>query len=228
MIGRSGGIAALVTRAIGIELWSMGAIRISGGDPFRLASGNYSPIYINTRLLIGSPIFARMFVAGARTVLPPAHTFHRIAGGETAGIPFAAFLAFDYAKPLLYVRKQPKEHGLRGRIEGPLIERDRVLLVEDLITDAASKLSFIHALRAEGGIVEDVLVVFDRGQGGAKALEDEGVTLYALTNMTTVLRVGTDEGHISSAQTEAISRYLASPEEWHSERGLPYVPTART
>ena len=89
--------------------------------------------------------------------------FDNIAGGETAGIPFAAMVAERLALPMTYVRKKPKGYGRNARIEGVMREGDRVLLVEDLATDGGSKLSFVDAIRETGATCAHTAVIFYYG-----------------------------------------------------------------
>ena len=89
--------------------------------------------------------------------------FDAVAGGETAGIPFAAWIAERLALPMLYVRKKPKGFGRDAQIEGAMAEGARVLLVEDLTTDGGSKLRFAEAIRAAGGEVAHTFVIFFYG-----------------------------------------------------------------
>ncbi len=216
---------ALMRRLIALELWRVGAIKVNVPEPFRLVSGNYSPIYINCRQLISSPAFVDLFVAGARLICDRHHIeFDLLAGGETAGIPFAAFLARAFGAPMIYVRKRSKEHGTRSIIEGVLPHDASVLLVEDLITDAGSKLAFVHAIEDAGGQVENVLVAFDRLQGGRQALADVGVRLHSTTDMDVALAEAKLSGTLAAGAMNSVQEYLSSPASWHAARGLPYVP----
>lgn len=216
-------IIAGMRRIIALQLWQLDAIKVNFDPPFKLTSGNFSPIYMNCRQLISSPAFVDLFVAAARMICREHNIiFDAVAGGETAGIPFAAFLSRTFGCPMVYVRKETKEHGLGSRIEGVLDARARVLLVEDLMTDGASKLSFIKALRATGVTVQDLLVIFDRLQGGQKTLEEEGVRVHALTDMEMALAEAGRSALLSSDQIEAVREYLRSPREWHEKRGLAF------
>ena len=105
-----------------------------------------------------------------------------VAGGETAGIPFAAFLAALAKKPMIYVRKQPKGFGRMAQIEGDLKPGKRVLLVEDLATDGGSKLVFIEALKKAEAKVTDCFVIFHYGifPQSIEMLAAGGVKLHAL------------------------------------------------
>ena len=119
-------------------------------DPFTLSSGLVSPTYVDCRRLIGFPA-QRAAMMDAMAAMVPADEIDVVAGGETAGIPFAAWIAERMGLPMAYVRKTPKGHGRGARIEGPMEEGQRVLLVEDLTTDGGSKISFVDAIREAGG-----------------------------------------------------------------------------
>lgn len=211
------------TRIVALQLWDSGAISVSLDQPFKLASGNYSPLYIDCRRLISSVVFADVFSAAAKSMCT-AHNivFDTVAGGETAGIPFAAFLARSFQCPMVYVRKQSKAYGTTSRIEGRLRSGAKVLLVEDLITDAGSKLSFISALHDDGATVRDVLVVFDRLQGGRESLQQHSVALHALSDVNCAINVGVDLDLISTDQRRELHEYLTSPSDWHIRRSLPF------
>lgn len=194
---------------------------MSDAKPFRLTSGNMSPIYIDCRLLISYPEM-RDLITGF------AHWFYKskglhadyIAGGETAGISYAAWLAERLNKPFVYVRKQPKKHGTSSQIEGELKPRSVVLLYEDLITNGESKLNFLQGIRNAGANVKDCIVVFDRQQGGEGALSMHGVLLYSLTNLKTALDLGREYDYISNEEFDSVKEYLCNRRLWHKARGF--------
>ncbi|MBD0866383.1 MAG: orotate phosphoribosyltransferase, partial [Rhodobacteraceae bacterium] len=129
------------------------AVHMNVEEPFTLSSGLPSPVYIDCRKLISFPrIRSTLMDFMAVIVMRSAgfEAFDTIAGGETAGIPFAALIAERLALPMTYVRKKPKGYGRNARIEGQMGKGDRVLLVEDLTTDGGSKLSFVNAIRETG------------------------------------------------------------------------------
>jgi orotate phosphoribosyltransferase len=129
------------------------AVHFRRDEPFRLTSGLASPVYIDCRKLISYPaVRATLMDFACAKLLRDAGfaRFDAVAGGETAGIPFAAWIAERLALPMLYVRKKPKGFGRDAQIEGALTEGARVLLVEDLATDGGSKLRFAEAVRAAG------------------------------------------------------------------------------
>ena len=207
--------------AVALSLWRLGAVRVQPEEPFQLASGNFSPIYVNCRRAISDPVTMELFVAASRLLFEH-RTVHldAVAGGETAGIPFAAYLASALGKPMVYVRKKPKGYGLASQVEGHLAPGSRVLLVEDLITDGGSKVGFLNALHAAGGKVEHALVLFDRQQGGKELLAGHGVTLHAVVDRHTALTVGEAEGQVTAEAGTSVQDYFEDPAGWQRARGL--------
>jgi orotate phosphoribosyltransferase len=203
--------------------WEAQAVKVDFEQPFELASGNRSPIYVNCRLLISDPEVMSLYVEAATAVLATAEVrFDAVAGGETAGIPYAAYLAQAAGRSMLYVRKQAKGYGIASKVEGRLQAGWRVLLVEDLITDGGSKLGFVDALRAGEAVVEDALALFDRQQGGDRVLGEHGVRLHSVTDRAATLRVGQSLSALTAEQSDEIDRYFADPALWHAERGFAF------
>jgi orotate phosphoribosyltransferase len=217
-------LLALMQRLVALHLWELGAVKINLESPFKLVSGNYSPIYVNCRQVISSVVFADLFSAATRLLCAARKIRYDIlAGGETAGIPLAAFLSRSFGLPMVYVRKEAKEHGIASKVEGGDVKDRRVLLVEDLITDAGSKLVFANAIRKVGGKITDTIVIFDRLQGGEKKLQEEGIALHSITNMEVALSEANAVGWITSAQLSGVKEYLSSPRAWHQRRSLEFV-----
>jgi orotate phosphoribosyltransferase len=205
--------------AASLLLWQLGAVRVRPAEPFRLASGQLSPIYVNCRRAISEPAFMQLFCAAARLLIDRGRlAVDVVAGGETAGIPFAAYLASALGRPMVYVRKQAKGHGLGARLEGHLEPGARVLLVEDLITDGGSKEGFLDAVADAGGAVRDVLVLFDREQGGTELLAGRGADLHALADRTTALAVAEAEGLLGAAERAEVESYFRDPGGWSRAR----------
>ena len=218
-----GPLLSRLRQAAALCLWEKGAVKVNTREPFRLASGNLSPIYVNCRTMISDPDFLRLFGAIAAMLLERRDArFDAVAGGETAGIPFAVACAAAFAKPALYVRKKAKDYGIATRLEGELPKAGaRVLLVEDLITDGGSKLTFLEALRGAGAVVEDALVLFDREQGGSELLASHGVRLHSVTDRRTAFAVGHSAGLLDEIAVSSIDDYFRDPAGWHAARGYP-------
>jgi orotate phosphoribosyltransferase len=131
-------------------LLEVDAVRFMADKPFIFTSGWASPVYTDCRRLISFPrVRQTLMDFGTATVMREAgfEAFDAVAGGETAGIPFAAWIAERLELPMLYVRKKPKGFGRNAQIEGHLTEGQRVLLVEDMTSDGLSKVNFCKALR---------------------------------------------------------------------------------
>src|SRR5690606_22937416 len=139
------------------------AVLFRPDDPFILTSGRASPVYVDCRKIISFPRARAQLMDFACDLIQREAGYESIdciAGGETAGIPFAAWIAERLGLPMLYVRKKPKGFGRDAQIEGAMAEGARVLLVEDLATDGGSKIRFAEAIRAAGGECAHAFVVF--------------------------------------------------------------------
>jgi orotate phosphoribosyltransferase len=198
------------------------AVHYYTSKPFVLTSGTLSPVYVDIRRLISFPSQRKTVLAVAHALIGQAlsgEKFDVIAGGETAGIPYAAWLADQLTLPMIYVRKAAKGFGRESQIEGRLPKGSRVLLVEDLLFDAQSKINFCQAIRREGAQVEHVLVVFDYGSAASKEnLAKHSITAHALCDWPTLLAVGEERGHFSADQVNDIRAFLADPKKWSDAR----------
>jgi orotate phosphoribosyltransferase len=139
-----------------------------------------------------------------------------VAGGETAGIPYAAWLADRLMLPMCYVRKQPKGFGRNARIEGDLQPGQRAILVEDLATDGGSKLSFVEGLREAGAECAHTFVVFhyDIFPAGIEQLREAGVALHALATWWDVIALAESEGSLDKGGLKTVRAFLDDPEGW--------------
>jgi orotate phosphoribosyltransferase len=199
------------------------AVHFNADEPFVLASGKPSPTYIDCRKLISFPrIRSTLMDFLTVTVMRNAgfEAFDNVAGGETAGIPFGAWVAERMALPMTYVRKKPKGYGRNARIEGAMSEGQRVLLVEDLTTDGGSKISFVDAIRETGATCAHTAVIFYYGifPQTEKNLSDHGVTLHHLCTWWDVLAEARAQGTFDSKTLREVEIFLKSPEEWQEAR----------
>lgn len=200
-------------------LLEIGAVNFNTDEPFTLASGLPSPSYIDCRKLISFPrIRSTLMDFMAVTVMRNAgfEAFDNIAGGETAGIPFAALVAERLALPMTYVRKKPKGYGKNARIEGAMSEGERVLLVEDLTTDGGSKLSFVDAIRETGATCGHTAVIFyyDIFPETTKTLGDHGVELHYLCTWWDVLAEARAQASFSTQTLDEVEKFLRDPRGW--------------
>jgi orotate phosphoribosyltransferase len=202
------------------------AVHFNTAEPFTLASGLPSPTYIDCRKLISYPrIRSTLMDFLTVTTMRNAgfEAFDNIAGGETAGIPFAALVAERMALPMTYVRKKPKGYGRNARIEGQMNEGERVLLVEDLTTDGGSKLSFVDAIRETGATCAHTAVIFYYGifPETEKTLGDHGVDLHYLCTWRDVLAEAKDSGAFDAETIKGVEAFLNDPRGWQEANKKP-------
>ena len=200
------------------------AVHFRRDDPYKLTSGLASPVYIDCRKLISYPaVRATLMDFACAKLLRDAGfaQFDAVAGGETAGIPFAAWIAERLGLPMLYVRKKPKGFGRDAQIEGALTEGGRILLVEDLTTDGGSKLRFAEAIRSAGGEVAHTFVVFFYGifPQTIDVLAGHGLRLHYLATWRDVLGEARSGSHFDPATLAEVEAFLAAPLAWSAAHG---------
>jgi orotate phosphoribosyltransferase len=201
-----------------------GAVRFMTDKPFIFTSGWASPVYNDSRWLISFPDVRSTLMDFAIAVIDRdigRAKLDAVAGGETAGIPFAAWVADRLHLPMQYVRKKPKGFGRGAQIEGRLQAGERVLLVEDLATDGRSKVNFVKALREAGGLCEHCIVLFfyDIYPEGRKILSDLGVTLHYLTTWWDVLAVAKASAEFEPKLLAEVEKFMHDPAGWSKAHG---------
>ena len=204
-------------------LLEIGAVDFNSEQPFILASGRPSPSYVDCRKLISFPrIRSALMDFLTITIMRDAgfETFDNIAGGETAGIPFSAFVAERMALPMTYVRKKPKGYGRNARIEGVMTEGQRVLLVEDMTTDGGSKLSFVKAIRETGATCAHTALIFyyDIFPETIKRLGDNGIELHYLCTWWDVLAEARSQDSFDETTLTEVENFLNNPRAWQESR----------
>ena len=205
------------------------AVHFRLDEPYIFTSGLASPVYIDCRKLISYPrIRSTLMDFAVSTIVRDVgfEAFDAVAGGETAGIPFAAWIADRMQLPMQYVRKKPKGFGRDARIEGDIKEGQRILLVEDLTTDGGSKLSFAEAIREAGGEVGHTLVVFyyDIFKQTPANLDKAGLQLHYLVTWWDVLAESRKAGHFSDETHDQVEAFLNDPLSWSAANGGKYQP----
>ena len=200
------------------------AVHFNAAEPYTFTSGWKSPVYVDCRRIIAFPRARRAVVDFAVETILREIGFEAVdvvAGGETAGIPFAAWIADRLAVPMQYVRKKPKGFGRDAQIEGVLADGARTLLVEDLATDAKSKVNFVGALRDAGQVVTDAFVVFHYGifPHSKTTMEELGVRLHALATGWDVLAAAKTHQYFDADTIGEVESFLNDPVSWSAARG---------
>lgn len=197
------------------------AVLIRPNDPFTLTSGRKSPVYVDCRKLISfvpeRKKLMDMMVQMIKENIPANEQPVLVAGGETAGIPYSAWVSGLMDLPMLYVRKKPKGFGRMAQIEGEMPADKNVLLIEDMATDGGSKMLFVNALREAGAKTAHCAVLFHYGifPEGLKELENNEISLHALTTWWDIYAFAEEEKRFDSATLEKLKSFLDAPDSWN-------------
>jgi orotate phosphoribosyltransferase len=185
-------------------LYKIGALKFG---TFRLTSGKISPYYIDLRMVPSFPdAFHKVCDLYVKLVKSSvgSESFRRIAGVPTAGIPFASVVAYNLNKSFLYTRPGRRKHGRERRVEGMLVSGDKVLLLDDLITSGKSLRKASSAIRAEGGVVEDAVVLIDREERGKENLAKDNIKLHWLMKASEAANTLHEVGAITENELKTI------------------------
>lgn len=215
---------AFVARQAAKMFLEVKAVNFYDGTPFIFTSGTASPVYIDCRRLISFPrVRTALIDFAVGTILRDIgyEAVEAVAGGETAGIPFAAWIADRLGLPMQYIRKKPKGFGRNAQIEGLLAEGAHALLVEDLASEGSSKINFVKALRDAGARVDHCFVLFfyDIFPGTLDTMKEMNVALHHLTTWWDVLAVAKESGHFAPKVLDEVERFLHAPVEWSATHG---------
>jgi len=195
-------------KQVGILLIKNNAIKF--GD-YTLASGKKSPYYIDLRQTISSPI-TMDWIGNAltRIILNEIgkDKIDRILGVPTAGVPFATVVSQKLGLPLIYYRQARKEHGVRKKVEGILERNDRVLVIDDLITTGESVIEAAEVVRDQGGVVNELVVLLDREQGGKERLRKSRIEPHVLFKISDAMEWLNKVGLIEDQMYGILKEYI--------------------
>jgi orotate phosphoribosyltransferase len=155
---------------------------------FRLRSGKTSSFYWDKYRFESQPDLLRA-VTGELASLLPGSGFDRLAGLELGGIPLATSLALAVGKPCLFVRKAAKDYGTCNVVEGGFNRGDRAVVIEDVITTAGQVVESVGLMRESGLVIDHVLCVIDRQQGGREKLDAIGCELHCVFTLEELERL---------------------------------------
>lgn len=198
------------------KLLKVKAVKLQPKNPFVWASGWNSPIYCDNRKTLSYPAI-RTFVKTelARLVLEKYPDVEVIAGVATGAIAQGMLVADLLGLPFVYVRPTPKDHGLENRIEGDLRPKQKVVIIEDLISTGGSSLKAVEAIRKDGSTVLGMLAIFSYGFPiAAKQFESAGVELTTLCNYDAVLRHALETDYITESEIKTLQEWRKDPANW--------------
>ena len=176
---------------------------------FRLKSGALSPFYVDLRGIIAHPPILQAVALRILDILRPLR-LDRIAGIPYAGLPIATAVALAGNLPMLYARREVKDHGTRRTIEGTFAPGEVVVLIDDVITDGASKFEAAAPFLEAGLLVKEFVIFLDREQGGADRLREKGYALHSALRISAVLAHLRDAGRLTPEQFGRCMDFIAT------------------
>ena len=206
-----------MSELIAEKLIDIGSVQFSFNDHFTLTSGLKSPVYIDCRRIIS-------FIDERDVIMNEAVNYFKsnnlkfdlVAGGETAGIPYAAIISERMKKPMLYIRKKPKGFGKNQQIEGKFEKKDNAILIEDLATDGGSKILFVDALRKASLEVSDIFVIFyyDIFDIMNTPFASLNVKIHSLCTWKNIIDVIKKKKLYSNNEIQSLLDFINNPKDW--------------
>ncbi|QNF34549.1 orotate phosphoribosyltransferase [Adhaeribacter swui] len=197
------------------------AVKLRPDSPFTWSSGWNSPIYCDNRVTLSYPLI-RTFIKKrlAELVTEYFPNVEVIAGVATAGIAQGALVADVLELPYIYVRPEPKSHGMGNQIEGKFKEGQKVVMIEDLISTGGSSLKAAKAVQEAGGEVIGMAAIFTYGfEQATKNFEQAQIPYYTLSNYQNLLGIALEQGYISASALQTLSDWRKTPETWGKLNG---------
>ena len=193
------------------------SVKFSFENPFILTSGLKSPVYVDCRKIISYVNERSLILKYAIEYFEDKKIeFDILAGGETAGIPYAAFMSEMMKKPMVYIRKKSKGFGKNQQIEGKFEKNQKVILIEDLATDGGSKIIFLEALKNANLKISDIFVIFhyDIFDIKKKLLNFSNVKIHSLCTWKHIIQVIKNKKIYSLNEINKLEEFLHNPEKW--------------
>ncbi|MCS3794908.1 orotate phosphoribosyltransferase [Niastella sp. OAS944] len=203
-------------KAVAEKLLQSNAIKLNPSQPFTWASGWKSPIYCDNRRVLSFP-FIRDFIKSemCNVIFQDFPEAELLAGVATAGIPWGAMAADQLKLPYIYVRPKPKEHGLGNQIEGYYEAKQKVVIIEDLISTGKSSLQVVDVVKAAGLEVLGMVSIFTYGFSVAtENFAKAGVPFISLTNYGSLIELAVEKGIVSADQQEILMEWRKDPSNW--------------
>lgn len=203
-------------------LLQIGAVGFKPRQPLTFKSGIISPVYVDNRRFPFHPEAWQVVIDGFQALIADQQLdFDVIAGIETAGIPHSAALGFAMQRPSVFVRKKVKDHGTKSRVEGGAVAGKKVVLLEDLVTTGGSSLAGVEALRVDGAVVEDCLIIVDYGfKEAQQAFAKAQVALHALTSFPVILAEAAARNLLNAEDKKLVEDWFSDPWGWGKRHGF--------
>ena len=198
------------------KLLKIKAVKLQPSNPFTWASGWKSPIYCDNRKLMSYPdIRSFIKIEFARIILEKYPQVEAIAGVATGAIAPGAIVADVLGLPFVYIRSKTKDHGLENLIEGDLKPKQKVVVVEDLVSTGQSSLKAVEAIRRSGSDVLGMVAIFTYGFPVAETnMKELRVELTTLTNYDAILDKALQSNYIAESELQTLQDWRKSPDTW--------------
>ena len=209
-----------MSEIIAEKLIDIESVKFSFENHFTLTSGLKSPVYVDCRKIISFIDERELIMNEALSYFEKNKIqFDLVAGGETAGIPYAAIISEKIKKPMVYIRKKPKGFGQNQQIEGHFKEKEKAILIEDLATDGGSKVVFVEAMRKAGLIVNDIFVIFyyDIFNLENSVLSKLNVNIHSLCTWKDIISVIEKKNVYKENDIENLKKFLSNPDDWRKD-----------
>ena len=209
-----------MSEIIAEKLIDIESVKFSFENHFTLTSGLKSPVYVDCRKIISFLDERELIMNEALNYFEKNKIkFDLVAGGETAGIPYAAIISEKIKKPMVYIRKKPKGFGQNQQIEGHFKEKEKAILIEDLATDGGSKVVFVEAMRKAGLIVNDIFVIFyyDIFNLENSVLSKLNVNIHSLCTWKDIISVIEKKNIYKENDIKNLKKFLSNPDDWRKD-----------
>lgn len=209
-----------MSEIIAEKLIDIESVKFSFENHFTLTSGLKSPVYVDCRKIISFIDERELIMNEALNYFEKNKIqFDLVAGGETAGIPYAAIISEKIKKPMVYIRKKPKGFGQNQQIEGHFKEKEKAILIEDLATDGGSKVVFVEAMRKAGLIVNDIFVIFyyDIFNLENSVLSKLNVNIHSLCTWKDIISVIEKKNIYKENDIKNLKKFLSNPDDWRKD-----------
>ena len=205
-----------VEQSIAKDLLEIEAVFLNPSNPFTWASGIKSPIYCDNRITMSYPKVRKEIAKGLASKIKEAYPeVQVIAGTATAGIPHAAWVAEILDLPMVYIRSKAKDHGKGNQIEGRIVEGQKMVVIEDLISTGGSVLEAAEAAKREGAAILGVAAIFTYELPKGKAnFEKAEIPLITLTNYSVLIEAALEDRYIDEQELTLLKEWKKDPENW--------------
>lgn len=194
------------------DLLSISAVVLRPSEPFKWACGTESPINCDSKRILSYPAVRSRVEAGLADLIRENFGISQVVMGVgTGGVAHAAIVSTILDMPMGYVRGATGSSTLPN-IEGRLEVGQKVVVVEDLVSDGQSIVDVVSALREAGADVLGAISIFDYSMKSSKeVLAKENIKVLPLCTLDTLLVIASQEGYIKVGDVSRVAKFRDNP-----------------